>query len=318
MQRDLVGERNFTHSHVIFNELCHRVHLKLSLGERVVVIGTFRPDEKRNLTMLASSQGLSVIDGDPRSAPIELPVLRTIEKKWHGITVVGDLHGNLKAFQDAATWARSRHHFLWLLGDIIDYGSDTLEIMTSAYHLVMAGEAAMVMGNHERKIARWLDQRENGKIFLRLSTGNKVTTHALEHLHPVKQRQWIGQFRSLLSHSSLVSRLHDITLVHGAIHPSFWTEQPDDAMVEKYALYGEAEHKGGKYKRTYQWVNHIPKDQTVIIGHDVKHEFPYVDKGASGGQAVFLDTGCGKGGHLSSADLRFSDHGLHLECFKRY
>ncbi len=32
---------------------------------------------------------------------------------------------------------------------------------------------------------------------------------------------------------------------------------------------------------------------------------PYVQEGAEGGRAVFLDTGAGKGGHLSWIDLRW-------------
>lgn len=44
---------------------------------------------------------------------------------------------------------------------------------------------------------------------------------------------------------------------------------------------------------------------TVYCGHDRRSSNgrPYVRRGSAGGTAVFLDTGAGKGGHLSWIDL---------------
>jgi protein phosphatase len=44
---------------------------------------------------------------------------------------------------------------------------------------------------------------------------------------------------------------------------------------------------------------------TVYCGHDRRSSNgrPYVRQGGAGGTAVFLDTGAGKGGHLSWIDL---------------
>jgi protein phosphatase len=52
-------------------------------------------------------------------------------------------------------------------------------------------------------------------------------------------------------------------------------------------------------------VDRIPAGVTVYCGHDQRSSDgrPYVRKGAAGGRAVFLDTGAGKGGHLSWIDL---------------
>lgn len=318
IERDLVGVIRPDLSPIIFDELRHRVNLKLRIGERVVICGRFTDDAKHQLSNIATNLGLCVIDDDVERPAVRPPSLRNVASEWNGITVIGDVHGNLEALKAAILWARARHNFMWFLGDIIDYGAATLETMTTVYHAVMAGTAGMVLGNHERKIARWLDQRENGKINVHLSDGNKVTTQALAQLSKEKQRQWVGQFRSLLAHTSLLCTTHDITLIHGAIHPTFWSSDPDHDAIEQYALYGESEHKGKKYRRTYHWVDHVPMDQTVVVGHDMKHDYPLVKTGAKGGQTIFLDTGCGKGGRLSSADLRFYDKGLKLECFKRY
>lgn len=311
---DLTGARSLDQT-IGFAELRHRVQVKLSIGERAVVSGPLTADEKHKLSLLASQLGLPVVDADAASIPV-LPDV--VLSDWNGITVVGDLHGDLKAFQDAAQWARSRQHFMLLLGDVIDYGPKSLETMTAVYRAVMAGDATMLLGNHERKIARWLNQRDNGKVYLRLSDGNRVTTQALERLNHARQQQWIGQFRSLLSHAQTFSVMKDMTFAHAAVHPSHWSARPDLNAIEKFAVNGEAEHKDGKYIRSHQWIDDVPKDQTVIVGHEIMHPYPLVKTGAKGGHIVFLDTGCGKGGRLSSADLRFSGSDLRLECFKMY
>ena len=55
-----------------------------------------------------------------------------------------------------------------------------------------------------------------------------------------------------------------------------------------------------------QWIaNNIPAGMTVYCGHDQRSTDgrPYRRTGLGGGEAVFLDTGAGKGGHLSWIDL---------------
>ena len=52
-------------------------------------------------------------------------------------------------------------------------------------------------------------------------------------------------------------------------------------------------------------MDRIPPGLTVYVGHDRRSPDgrPLAMQGESGGQAVFLDTGAGKGGHLSWIDL---------------
>ena len=56
-----------------------------------------------------------------------------------------------------------------------------------------------------------------------------------------------------------------------------------------------------RIRRTYAWVERIPKGLTVLVGHDTRqmHE-PLVVDNAVGVRAVFLDTGAAKGGKLST------------------
>ena len=77
------------------------------------------------------------------------------------------------------------------------------------------------------------------------------------------------------------------------------------------ALVGEVDgnvYEDGYPVRLYNWVDDIPMGKTVIVGHDMRPMFaknlltePLVVNNTNGGRAVFMDTGCGKGGKLSGA-----------------
>lgn len=67
---------------------------------------------------------------------------------------------------------------------------------------------------------------------------------------------------------------------------------------------GRTRHDGYP-ERSLRWVDRIPFGLTVYCGHDRRSldGRPYRRLGAQGGEAVFIDTGAGKGGHLSWIDL---------------
>lgn len=316
VENDLVGNNSrFRSSSIILNELYHRVNLKLSLGERVVVyVGDLSVTEQNQLQSMATNQGAHVSQFQNEFITA-MPYF--VQSQWKGITIVGDVHGDLKSLSQTIEWAQSRQHYIWFLGDIIDYGKESLETMNRIYNLVMYSKASMILGNHERKIARWIEQKEQNNVYLRLSDGNKITINAIEKLSPIERKKWLGRFRALISHSTLLQKLNNITLVHAAAHPSLWNV-PNDILVEQFALYGESVHTGKTFNRIYNWVDDVPDGQLVFVGHDVQSKWPIVKTNTNGGKVVFLDTGCGKDGLLSSADLKFDTNGnLRIECFHR-
>ena len=74
------------------------------------------------------------------------------------------------------------------------------------------------------------------------------------------------------------------------------------------ALFGQTTGRtqpDGFPERALGWGDRIPRGLTVYCGHDRRSVDgrPWVTRGAGGGTAVFLDTGAGKGGHLSWIDL---------------
>jgi protein phosphatase len=101
--------------------------------------------------------------------------------------------------------------------------------------------------------------------------------------------------------------------VHGGFH-SCMLYQPAPLFGDKVegplarALFGQTTGRrqpDGYPERLLDWVDRIPAGLTVYCGHDIRSTDgrPLTIRGAGGGRAVFLDTGAGKGGHLSWIDL---------------
>ncbi len=342
---------------VIFAEIRHRIALKLSLGERVVVDApNLRREDRLSLARIASESGVPVfyllcdpgtfapglsrfqaaekdlLRGDGVAEVIDWrihtpkPVLKVkpsfhdLRHNWGGITVIGDVHGMYSSMLDAIAWARARNHYVIFLGDVIDYGPDTLDVADEVYRLIMRGGGEIILGNHERKIARWAAQMEQGRSSVRLSDGNRVTTNALTDLGPHQRKRWLGRFKGLCAHAQLSHRIMNVTFAHAGVHPGFWDKSVSPRDHESWSLFGEFEspETSSRPSPQYTWVDAIPAGETVIVGHNIRSNTPMKVTNAKGGTAIFLDTGSGKGGPLSSADLKCDENGLRVENFNRY
>ena len=341
ISREMTGPNlRFGTEEVIHSEIMRRMSAKLRLGERVVVDAYM--DRQRRLTLAnmgravgvpvfylilrssdaqtARGDGVAeVIDGrDSVASPVPSRATVTdqmLMDRYQGVTVIGDVHGMYSSLQTAIRWARDRNQFIVLLGDVLDYGPDTLEVTDEVYRLVMRGEARCILGNHERKIMRWIDGHR-----VRLSEGNRTTTQALSQLGDTAKARWIGRFRGLYQNSRLIDSIKNVTFAHGAIHPDFWTGK-DSKVIENTAFFGEVDDIRSQPERpirSYRWVDSIPGGSFVVVGHDRRAASPFVQTNTAEGKAVFLDTGSGKGGSLSSADFRFTTEGLRLENFNMY
>lgn len=323
-------------------EMQRRVLLKLKHGERVV-LDARSYDKNQRLALVSSvvTTGVPVLylvyEDDPdlmrgdgvaetiRHRPGDIrPILplpedpfETLKAHFSGVTVIGDVHGMHQALQSAIGWARDRNHFIVFLGDVVDYGPSSLECADEVYRAVMRGQGTLILGNHERKIMRWIDGHR-----VNLSEGNKVTTSALASLGETAKTKWIGRFRGLYQNGSLVRRIRNVAFVHAAAHPAVWRGGPIDRYVENHAFFGEIDNSrqsSDKPLLSHRWVDSIPEDHVAVVGHEIRsHQAPLKQTGSAKGVALFLDTGCGKGGPLSSADFKFTETGMQHQNFNTY
>ena len=218
------------------------------------------------------------------------------------IRVVGDVHGDARAFAFAADTDR----FVVQLGDLTDSGPDSAGALEMALRLLDEGRGMFVLGNHDRKLGRAL-----GGQPVRIDTALEET---LTQLPPrLRERALDAIERAPAWIVQLSQTQPNRVFVHGGFHTAMLEQPPPpglgrvDSALSR-ALFGQTTGRvqpDGYPERVLRWVDRIPPDFTVYCGHDRRSTDgrPYIRSGMSGGTAVFLDTGAGKGGHLSWIDL---------------
>ena len=213
------------------------------------------------------------------------------------LRIVGDVHGDLRAFASAT----ATDHFIIQLGDLSDHGPDSAGVLRAMFALIDAGRGVFVLGNHDRKLGRALSGQA-----VRMDPALQATLAQLDEKLRDRALHEIGRAPAWLAAGQAA-------FVHGGFHPAMLTEPPPpplgpvDPLMSR-ALFGETTGRmqpDGYPERVLRWVDRIPPGLTVYCGHDQRSTDgrPYRRTGASGGLAIFMDTGAGKGGHLSWIDL---------------
>jgi protein phosphatase len=214
------------------------------------------------------------------------------------LRVVGDVHGDARAFAHAAATER----FVIQLGDLTDYGPDNADALRIMFRLIDTNSGLFLLGNHDFKLARLIAGQAP-----RYDPQSEATLTQLDGELRARAAQEIARAPAWARSGSRL-------FVHGGFHtemldhapPPFRFARPHGAVAR--ALYGEPTGRtqpDGYPERSLRWVDRIPPGVTVYCGHDRRSSDgrPYTRRGSAGGIAIFLDTGAGKGGHLSWIDL---------------
>jgi protein phosphatase len=214
------------------------------------------------------------------------------------LRIVGDVHGDSAAFAYAAATDR----FVVQLGDLVDHGPDSPGVLRIMFDLIDSGRGLFLLGNHDLKLARALAGQS-----VRVDAALRATIESLDEAlkariqaEAARAPAWLIRQRALF--------------VHGGFHSAMLEQpSPDHGLgraegILSRALFGEPTGRtqpDGYPERSLRWIDRIPAGWTVYCGHDQRSldGRPYVRRGGGGGTAVFLDTGAGKGGHLSWIDL---------------
>ena len=215
------------------------------------------------------------------------------------LRVVGDVHGDARGFAAASATDR----FVIQLGDLTDRGPDSASVLVMMLDRIAAGSGLFLLGNHDLKLARALAGRE-----VRRDAPLAATLAALD---PALAERTLAAIARAPAWLAADRRF----FVHGAFDPAMLFEPPPPAPISgpvppllARALYGQPTGRmqpDGYPERSLRWVERIPPGLTVYCGHDCRSRDgrPYIHRNEAGGVAVFLDTGAGKGGHLSWIDL---------------
>jgi len=228
---------------------------------------------------------------------------------FSGIRVVGDVHGEASSLAAAIAGASDAGLFLVQLGDLTDYGPDSPAVLRLAFGMLDDEAGVFLLGNHDHKLRRALTGA-------RVRSPPEATHRTLEQLHAAPDGpELASRAVTEIGQAPAWWRLGPLLFVHAAFHPGMLLEPPHpeagarkpDAITSR-ALFGQVTGgtaQDGYPERVLHWVEGIPKGLTVYCGHDQRsHDGrPWATSGRGGGGAIFMDTGSGKGGHLSWVDL---------------
>ena len=228
-----------------------------------------------------------------------------------GLTVIGDAHGMSEDFKKHIDIAKAKNNLIVQLGDIVDYGPDSVGCVDLMYRLIVNGEALFIMGNHERKLEKYIQQLKEGKVRVHVIGGLVQTIEQLNRLGDTKREIFDQKFTALMNHSRHHIRVGDNLFVHASSTCRMWDAITNRLVGfdENRAVFGEVDQNAprdedGFPHRLYNWVDEIPSGRTVYVGHaylDLHN--PVTKIGKLGGKASFVYTGSGKKGRLSSIDI---------------
>lgn len=292
LDRPLADKR---HANNVNNYLLAKQQQTWSMEQRNILSG-----DGHKATVIKNLQQLQIAQNGTPRAPTRL-------------LVVGDVHGDYGSMAKAVDYARNNDLFIVWLGDVIDYGANNLKCMKLAYQSVSYGQGHMIWGNHERKIDRWIHAEWGKHYDGRLSDANLCTIQEIESLNPLRKTRFLAAWRALANWSTQHLTVGKWLFTHGAASNAMWAATghrlPGD--LGNLAYFGEVDNRDptrhdGHPNRIWNWVNTVPAEHTVVVGHDwldrQKCE-PVVKINSEGGRVIALDTGNSKGGVLSALDL---------------
>ena len=231
--------------------------------------------------------------------------------KFSGVLVLGDIHGDIASFTKAVEYATQQNLYILSLGDIVDYGLFSKEVVNLAKSLYDEKRISIILGNHERKFQKFIIQNSEGHIRISIKPAIQASIDSFGD-----DKKSINNFMTLYSEMTNIIKYKNVYFTHGALHKDILTKPEYSPNAYQYALFGEIDPNAPKRdtgypNRIYEWVKHIPEDNLVFVGHDIRSfEKPFVD-----GSVIWLDTGCSKDGFLSGAVLNIDGE---LKEFRRF
>src|SRR5262249_5839391 len=229
--------------------------------------------------------------------------------------VIGDVHGCIDELQrlfhqlgyvpEKAGYRHPDGRRAVFVGDLVDRGPGNLPVLQLAMAMRDAGHALTVLGNHDRKLLRWL-RREH----VRMVYGLALTVDELLSMPSDEREALRARLITFFERTPgyLILDGGHLIVTHGALRDDMigcW----DDAIAS-YCLYGEVDGIGPRGRPLrHDWgaarVQRFDLDErspSIIYGHNVVHTPRWVNR------TLDLDTGCVYGGMLTA--LRWPEREL--------
>ncbi|MGI4872986.1 MAG: polynucleotide kinase-phosphatase [Janthinobacterium lividum] len=181
------------------------------------------------------------------------------------------------------------------LGDLVDRGPASPQVLRLVMSMVQAGTALCVPGNHDIKLLRYL----NGKN-VSLTHGLAETVAQLEG-EPAGFREQVRLFLDGLT-SHFVLDGGRLVVAHAGLTEAM--QGRGSGAVRSFALYGETTGETDEFGLPvrYAWAADYRGRATVVYGHTPVPTPEWLNN------TIDIDTGCVFGGHLTA--LRYPERAL--------
>jgi protein phosphatase len=241
------------------------------------------------------------------SVTIERQPLWNNKKGEHGpFDIIGDVHGcfdelvellghlgySVDHQGDGYSVSSSHGRKLVFVGDLVDRGPGTVQILRLVSNLVSSGQAYCVPGNHDMKLVRALRGRDVKRTY-----GLAETMEQLGQ-EPEAFRIGVAKFLDdLVSH--LVFDDGKLVVAHAGLKESMHGR--GSGAVREFALYGETTGETDEFGLPvrYNWAADYRGKALVVYGHTPVPEPLFLNN------TVNIDTGCVFGGQLTA--LRYPE-----------
>ena len=243
------------------------------------------------------------------SATVERTRLWNNLKHEHGpFDIIGDVHGcadELLSLLDSLGYTVSPAHDAAgyavrppdgrravFLGDLVDRGPKTPEVLRLVMSMVASGDALCIPGNHDVKLARKLRGKD-----VRIAYGLAETLAQLED-EPPEFREEVATFlHDLVGHYVLDGG--DLIVAHAGLKESL--QGRTSGRVRDFALFGETTGETDEFGLPvrYDWATQYRGRAMVVYGHAPVPEAEWINR------TINIDTGCAFGGRLTA--LRYPE-----------
>lgn len=251
----------------------------------------------------------------PEEAATAIVVRRPLScdrRWWHGpFDIVGDIHGcfdELVELLERLGYRVSERYLpngdrqyqlshpegrrVVFVGDLVDRGPKIVPVLRLVMAACGRGRAAAVMGNHDRKLLRYLEGHS-----VRIAHGFETTVEQLEG-EPPEFKERVRNFLHRLPHH-LVLDEGRLVVAHAGLPEEYHGR--DSPVVRRVALFGvttgEVDERGLPIR--LNWAREYRGHAIVVYGHTPVTEAVWVNR------TIDIDTGCVFGNRLTA--LRYPE-----------
>lgn len=220
------------------------------------------------------------IIGDVHGCAAEL--IELLGKLGHGVRLVGD------GEQRQAVYDGHSSRRLVFVGDFVDRGPRSPDVLRIVMTLVRTGVALAVPGNHDAKFRRWLDGRD-----VKISHGLEQTVAQMQLEGPVFHEEIRHFLDALPFHLWLDGG--GLVVAHAGIQAGMIGTETE--RTRSFCLFGDTD--GGArdpngISRRFHWAAHYSGSAAIVYGHTPVADVAWVNN------TLCIDTGCCFGGILTA------------------